>query len=189
MLLVCLALIASCAVACLLPTTREKPVALRDLIVDASVLPEGWTVQFGPAYPPQGKHLKHELEGMYVQFERTTAPAIAVHVVLRYGNELQAAASYLADGEFAKRDSVLTPWTVPEEWTYSPATADRSRFGCAEVEVLDRFVACIAVVQYDEYISIFRTPLGRDYMTLDDLERILRVIEKGMEQYLRRDDR
>jgi len=185
LLFACVALMFSCAVIYGQPKTRAQPVDIYDLMVDVSAFPQGWDVEFGPSHPPPGKHLRGEDEGLYVQFDARGFDAGAMHVVCRYKNDLQATGSFYVDNEFPKRDSVVTPWAVPEEWSYTSPVADRFKFACAELETLRRFRNCTAVAQYDEYISIFSTNVSPEYMTLEDLERVLRAIDERMTQHLK----
>lgn len=167
--------------------TRAQPVDMYDLMVDISTFPQGWEVEFGPSHPPPRKHLRGETEGLYLQFDARGFDAGAMHVVCRYKNDVQATVSFYVDNEFPKRDTVITPWAVPEEWSYESPIADRFKFACAELVILDRFQSCKAVAQYDEYISVFRTHVSPEYMTLEDVERILKAIDERMALYLAED--
>ena len=169
------------------PKTRAQPVNMYDLMIDVSAFPQGWDVEFGPSHPPPGKHIRGESEGLYVQFDVRGFDAGAMHVVCRYKNDLQATVSFYVDNEFPKRESVVTPWAVPEEWSYESPVADRFKFACAELELLSRFRSCKAVAQYGEYISVFRTHVSPEYMTLEDLERVLKAIDERMALYLAED--
>jgi len=41
--------------------------------------------------------------------------------------------------------------------------------------------------QYDEYFVIFNTYMSPDFMTYEDLERVLRAIDERMAHYLAED--
>ena len=167
------------------PKTRTPPVDMYNLMVDILAFPKGWDVEFGPSHPPPGKHLRGETEGLYLQFDARGSDAGAMHVVCRYKNDLQATVSFYVDNEFPKTDSVVTPWALPEEWSYESLTADRFKFACAELDILGRFQSCTAVAQYGEYISIFSTHVSPEYMALEDLERILKAIDESMAHYVK----
>lgn len=183
----CIALLLACAASASVfavmytrPKSREVLVDMRNLVVDRSVFPQGWELEFGPSHPPPGKHLKDEIESVYVQFSTSSSDALATHAVLRYQNDLQAIVSFYMSGEFVERDSVVTSWAVPEGWSYRSSTADRFKLACAELHVLSRFSNCTAVAQYDEYISVFRAHVPSESMTLQDLENILVTIDGRM---------
>ncbi len=178
-----------CGAAYTWPKPRATPVDLQGLLMDTSAFPPGWRLQFGPANPPPGKHLKDELEALYVQFVATDSSLGATHAVLRYRNSVQAAVSFWTTDEFSKESQLLTAWTVPKGWTYTSATADRFRFACAEFQGLDRFVSCHAVAQYEEYISVFHIRMSPGHMTPDDLAVILRAIDERMAHELGRAER
>lgn len=185
-------LILVCAVLALLvalyglPKQRAHPVDMYDLLVDTSVFPPGWRVEIEPRHPPPGKHIRKETESVYVQFVDKDSSIQAVHLVCRYRNNLQASISMFAEDEFPNRDQTLTPWSAPEEWTYESPIAKRFEFACAELDILGvgRLQSCKAIAQYDEYVSVFRTHMSPEYMTLEDLESILKTIDERMVQYL-----
>jgi hypothetical protein len=166
------------------PVARKAAPDMKHLVVDVSAFPQGWKVEFGPSHPPPGKQLEDEIEGVYVQFVADDSGATATHAVLKYQNGLQAAVSFFTSDEFRNRDSMVGPWAVPQDWSYTSLTADRFRFGCAEIEVLGRSSICHAVAQYDEYVSVFRIRVSSESMPLEDLERILRAIDERMARQL-----
>jgi hypothetical protein len=164
---------------------RTQPVDIYDLLVDVSAFPQGWYIESGPSHPPQGKYLRGETESLFLQFIGLEGDAM--HIVCRYDNDLQATISFHVDDEFAKREAVVTPWAIPQGWSYESQVADRFKFACAELVILSRFRNCTAVAQYDEYISIFSTHMSSEYMTLEDLQNILKAIDENMALYLAED--
>jgi hypothetical protein len=168
------------------PKTRTPPVELYALLVDASVFPEGWQLWRGPQPIPEQE--RGERESYYVTFRyEGLEPGIvgASHEAFRYRNEIEAANSFSRHG-FLNRH-VITPWALPDEWSYESPVADRFKFACAEVDILGSYWICEAVGQYDEFISVFYTLLSPEYMTLEDVERILVAIDDRMAFYLEKD--
>ena len=113
--------------------------------------------------------------------------------VFRYRNELEAATAF--DSDFLEREFLppwymITPWAVPEQWSYESPVAHPFKFACGEVD-MDGLGPpqweCTAVAQYDEYISVFTTDLSPEYMTLEDMERIQVAIDERMGLYLGED--
>ncbi|MGB3904695.1 MAG: hypothetical protein WBB22_07210 [Anaerolineae bacterium] len=188
----CVAPMALC-VASVWPTTRTPPVDMYELTIDLSAFPEAWLLGFGPVHPPgraQGE--RGEREMVMVDFypeSHDLGIRAAYHRVFRYRNELDAAIVYYADfrgGQFLPWH-MITPWAVPEEWAYESVVADRLKFACGEVDMSPLAAPrwdCKAVAQYDEFISVFATELSPDYMTLEDLERILVAIDERMAFHL-----
>jgi len=72
---------------------------------------------------------------------------------------------------------------VPKGWTYRPPHADRFEFGCKGGDGVSQPEGCSLILRYEEYIVVFATPIG-SYMALDDLRRILEVIDREMFDYL-----
>ena len=192
----CGLLVCACvAMAALGPGTRRThPVDMYDLMIDASVFPENWHVCIGPTPPPE--HIRSErgeLEFLLVGFcpegfEQGIGGA--QHAVFRYAPGLDVAIAYYY--EFSRREFsnryMITPYAIPEEWSYHSAVADRFRFACAELEpfgLARPMRTCTGVAQYDEYISVFGAHMS--HMTLEDMERILVAIDERMAFYLEKD--
>jgi hypothetical protein len=168
------------------PNAREDFADMRYLAADISMFPEGWELGYGPAHPPQGKHLRDESEGVFIQFDGEGIPAVATHTVLKYDNSFQASIFFFTNSEFAKSDAILSSWETPDGWSYRSIVANRFKFACAEMQVWDRFVSCKAVAQYDEYISIFQTPVSPRFMRMEDLHRLLKSIDERMGYFLKK---
>lgn len=171
------------------PKKKAHPVNMYDLMVDVAAFPQGryWHRELGPLPPPERKYLRDELKGLYVQFSYGKYEG-AMHEVLYYPNGLQATFSFYTLNEFPRFKEMVTPWGMPEGWTYSSPVADRFKFACAEFDIMGRTWTCTAVAQYDEYISIFTTPISPTApMTLEDLKRILKAIDERMVRYLKGD--
>ena len=186
----CGAMATAYAVPRLWPKVRTPPVAMSDLMLDTSAFPESWQSSGEPAYFPERE--QGERESMQAQFfpegsDRSTYGAC--HRVFKYRNEVDALYIYYLDfytGEFLPWH-MISQWAVPEEWSYESSFADRLRFACGEVDMSPLGPArseCTAVAQYDEYVSVFHTELAPQYMTLQDVERILLAIDERMAEYL-----
>jgi hypothetical protein len=203
-LLACLVLLLTCAgltavrQAVRRATARTERIDMLDLMLDVSVFPEEWERCIGPTQQPE--HLRperHASEFWFVGFCPTRSERFeqgidgAEHDVFRYGNPLEAATVFY--GTFLREDFsnryTASPWSVPEAWSYQSDTADGFRFACAEIESLDlrrRVMTCLTLAQYAEYVSSFSTTLDPEYMTLEQLERVLVAIDERMAQHLGR---
>lgn len=73
---------------------------------------------------------------------------------------------------------------IPKGWTYRPPHADRFEFGCRGGDGVSQPEGCSLILRYEEYIIVFSTPIG-SYMTLDDLRRVLEVIDQEMSNHLK----
>lgn len=74
---------------------------------------------------------------------------------------------------------------IPQGWSYRPPHADRFEFGCRGGNGRAQPEWCGFIVRYEEYIIVFDTPIA-SYMTLEDLQRIMGVIDREMTDYLKR---
>ena len=71
---------------------------------------------------------------------------------------------------------------TPQGWTYRPLHADRFEFGCTgDNKAFPE--GCGFIIRYSEYVIVFSTPVN-GYMTLQDLTRVLDVIDREMDQHL-----
>jgi hypothetical protein len=175
------------------PATRTPPVDMHDLMSDVSAFPQNWRLCLGPVHLPKRVHAEHgEREMLMVDFDADGMGGRhygAYHRVFRYRNGLDATMVFYLDfyrGEFLPWHMV-TGWAVPQEWSYESLVADRFRFACGEVEMSPLGPPtweCTAVAQYDEYVSVFHTDLAAEYMTLEDIERILAAIDDRMALHL-----
>lgn len=187
---VCLAMTTLYVVPRVWPMRRTPPVPTSDLMLDISAFPENWWSSGAPA--DFIVRLHGERECVQAQFFPEGSDRRiygAYHRVFRYRNEVDALYIYYLDfygGEFLPWHMV-TQWAVPEEWSYESPVADRLKFACGEVDMSPLGPPrweCEAVAQYDEYVSVFHTELDPDYMTLQDVERILVSIDERMALYL-----
>ncbi|MBC7264520.1 MAG: hypothetical protein H5T64_09245 [Chloroflexi bacterium] len=165
------------------PTVRTPPVDMRDLMVDATPFPPDWRVVRGPEPQPERSSLDWGDENLSVGLQPTGDRGFASHYVFKFRNE--AAAMY---GHFwILRQGVLFPShresKIPAEWTYRSPIADDWRFACVDYGQGKR-MWCAAMARYDEYISVLNTTVSSEYMTLKDLEGILRAIDERMAQCL-----
>jgi len=204
-LLACLALLLTCGaltalrVATRRAMTRTEHIDMFELMLDVSPFPEEWERCVGPAQQPE--HLRperHASEFWFVGFCPRGFDGFeqgidgAEHDIYRYGDTLAAATMFYVSfsrDDFSNRYTV-SPWSLPEGWSYESDTADQFRFACAEIEPfeLGRVVTkCRAVAQYAGFISSFSTTLEPEYMTLEELERVLAAIDDRMATYLGKD--
>jgi hypothetical protein len=181
------------------PTPRTPPVDMRNLMLDVSHFPDEWQRCIGPTQQPEHVHPEQgAAELWFVGFCPTGFNGFqqgidgAEHDVFRYRDPMEATTRFyvtFSRDEFSNRYTI-SPWSVPEVWSYESETADRFRFACAEVEPFDlgRVVThCTALAQYSEYISVFGTTLEPEYMTLRDLVHVLVAVDERMARYLEKD--
>jgi hypothetical protein len=187
--LVWAAVATACSALRVCPVRRAAPVEMYDLMLDLSVLPDGWKVCAGPG--PIPKRERGETEALLVGFCPPDFEGIGgTHQeIYRYGNELVAASVY--NREFQAREfpkhNMIVPWAVPEEWSYQSPVADHFKFACGETGSPHQVTVCAAVARYDEYVSVLVTHPIPDNITLEQVEGLLIAIDERMEFYLRKD--
>ncbi len=72
---------------------------------------------------------------------------------------------------------------IPQGWRYRPSHADRFELRCWGGDGIVQPELCGFIVRYEEYLIVFDTPIA-SYMTLEDLRRILEVIDREMVDFL-----
>ncbi|MGB8644600.1 MAG: hypothetical protein WCF84_05135 [Anaerolineae bacterium] len=171
-------------VACLrAEPTPSRNFKIQDLLIDLSVMPTDWYVS-NPLHPfPENRGQQESIE---IQFDAKSPTLYGTqHLVFRYTTKSAATWEYQdqAQGEFGVA-LLVKPWHAPPELPYTSPIADQFRFECADVKFYDVQTNCVAMAQYDEYISIISTHMDPSLMTFADMGRILRAIDAKMAQYL-----
>lgn len=164
---------------------REQPVPERsfttlDLLIGLSDMPPGWTIGYGPG---KGRSYISPKEdgseiGFYVSDDRVPRGRdTAGQGVYRYRSPEAAKEVY--------RDMVLPrAGKMPAGWTYRSPVADQSDFTCYDYEGREPYPFCEWSARYEEYVVIFSSWLIPGYMSLEDMERVVRAIDMRMAQYL-----
>jgi len=190
MLVACAAAASACTALPSQRVTRTPAVDTHDLMLDQAVSASGWELCAGPE--PLPKRERGEAESLLVWFCPPGFDGVGgTHQeVYRYRSELAATWAY--NPEFLARElpryNMTTPWAVPDEWSYQSPVADQFTFACGEQDsALFPTTVCVAVAQYDEYVSVLVTHPTRDNMTLEQVEGLLIAIDERMEFYLRKD--
>jgi hypothetical protein len=158
------------------PTEREPPIALSDLIVTTDVFPPGWKMVGTPEPEPEQFELDWGEDNVFTRFQLMVNQGSATHYIFKFRNEASAKFGLFR----IRRQGYLFPSTriPPEGWKYRSPIADYWVFGCTDAKV------CTALGRYDEFISVFRTSINPDYMSLEALEDILKVIDETISKHI-----
>lgn len=166
---------------------------IEELLIDESVFPEGWKVDpAGPSAPakaPLGGLKSIERTSLHFYIWGVSGEQIWSGVA---GEQIHRFWSVNDAVEEFERQMGLafavgkydTPWVVPAELPYQSSAADRVFFACS---VHGSIPMCRMIGQYDEYFVIFNTHMSPDFMTYEDLERVLQAIDERMAHYLAED--
>jgi len=168
----------SCVRRYLQPTQRKPELSIRHFLESQlEALPPGWTL---------GK------ADIWTDTDFTWAQW-AVAVNFKYKKSLHFAGEeihvfpnpYLAQIIERPSPSSVTAGTgyVPMGWTYHPPHADQFEFGCSGGDEVAQPEGCSLILRYEEYVIVFGTSIA-DYMTLEDLKRLLEVIDREMADFL-----
>ena len=161
----------------LLPSSkREPPIILSNLLLTSDYFPSGWKADGFPEPEPEQFELDWGEENLFIGFQPTGYEGYATHYIYKFRNKAAAKYGLL----MIKQQGLLTPYSseTPIGWSYRSPIANDWLFGCIDSK------GCTALARYDEFISVFRTNTDSKYMTSDDLETILKAIDKKMNRYL-----
>jgi hypothetical protein len=146
------------------------------LLLDETAFPP--ETKAGPTMPMPNKLGSRESRGLtfYGRF------GIANHDVYRYRSAMQAASTFERETTLWFPNTQFSgPWTVPSELSYQSSIADRFYLACS-IEM--GIPMCNGIAQYEEYFIRFNVHMHPEYMTYQDLERVLRAMDERMVQYL-----
>jgi len=150
------------------------PCDISALLVDETVFPPGWEQQGPPS--SKGAPVSFGVERRGVSFS-TRSRGVAVQHVYR-GTDARATSEAYSDfmSDFAVREGE-TEWVLPPGLTFESSLADQFRVGCST----DRgsgVQRCQFIAQYQAYLVRFHTYMSPDLMNFDDLERVLRDVDR-----------
>jgi hypothetical protein len=158
----------------------ERSFTTKELLIGLSDMPPGWEVSWGPE---KSKDYISTHDSFAIAFIVNDANLPfgrrgALHAVYRYRSARAAEGIY--------KDVVLPGQVgkMPGEWTYQSPIADQSHFACYDYEGREPYPVCEWSARYEEYIVDFFSWLIPGYMSLEDMERVVRAIDARMAHYL-----
>ena len=184
--------------ACRLVTATPPPPeisvgALRDLLIDRSLLPWNWWADAPPRPLPYEEKPAMVVQDLWIHYSRNgdaDTMASINHVVYYCGDPRAAARAYRKLPGWFYNASRVTPYAAPEWLPYESPVADRFRFECAEFQGIAygdypaiASMRCVAVGQYGSYITGFDLSVSspeemRELAPL--LESLLETIDERM---------
>lgn len=157
----------------------ERSFTTLDLLIELSDMPVGWRVSDGPGRAEDYISSK-DASGIVFIAGTDWQRRVASHRVYRYRSVKAAKGVY---------EYLVLPDQVgktPAEWAYQSPVADQSYFACYDYEGREPYPICEWSARYEEYVVIFHSWLVPGYMSLEDLERVVRAIDARMAEYLGR---
>lgn len=169
----------SCALLAI-PSRRDPPVALRELLIDESALPAGWRAGEVSSIP-RGASDDHGDETLMIGF---IGPSTlqghdgAYHLIYRFRNSALAAQVYKTmQNDILFFREAADSGKHPADWQYRSPIADDWRFAC-------EFRGCGAIARYDEFVSVFSASMTTSSMAPAALEAALKAIDQRMAEKL-----
>jgi hypothetical protein len=179
-----------CVLSSVTPTVSPSlsAVVLTQLLIDTSVLPDGWYVCEGPG---EFSEQQGQQDSVYVGFCNKTFESPTFHILLSYKDSEYASTKYRQYlPAYFNSVGRLTPWELPDALNYQSETADQFQFACANFRVLSdtsvKYTKCVAMARYEDVVSVLITYPLDGAMSYADLENILQAIDEQMSTYLKR---
>lgn len=174
------------AIAALSSCVPEQPTPQRSfttmsLLIGLSDMPRGWKVGYGPG---RGRsYISPKEDGSEIGFYVSDARILpgrdtAYQGAYRYRSAKAAKGVY---------EDMVLPGQVgetPAGWSYQSPIADQSYFACYDYEGREPYPICKWSARYEEYVVVFSSWLIPGYMSLEDMERVVRAIDARMAEYL-----
>jgi len=158
------------------PGAPQRDFSIEALLLDETAFPPGTNA--GPVSSRPNRLGSRENRGLtfYGQF------GIANHDVYRYRSAGQAASRFERELTLSFPNTPFWgPWAPPVELPYQSTAADRFHLACG---IGVGTPMCIVTAQYEEYLIRFNVHMHPEFMTYQDLERVLRAIDERMARNL-----
>jgi hypothetical protein len=157
------------------PTAAERTFKTADLLIGVADMPLGYS-----SYEPFSSREFSCAECASVQFPKLNSTAVATMDVFRY---LRTGAAQRLFDEVI----LVAPHLYPETpWDYQSAVADKTYFGCFELNEKEAAPVCQWVGLYEEFIVVFRTLLGPDGMSLNEMKNVVQTIDQRLADHLKK---
>jgi len=161
------------------PRAPERSFTPEDLLIDQDIAPPGWELT-DPTFPAGDTLCTRESASIgYMVNDGGQSIQGGTHSVYRH--QTRGIARRTFDKVYL---SALKLQASHDGWTYQSQIAERSHFGCYNV---NQVVYCEWGAQYEEYIVVFgaRLPPGEvSLANLEQIEKIVRAIDARMAAYL-----
>jgi hypothetical protein len=148
-----------------------RPSITIDLLIDEAIMPVGWTLTERHEIAKNAHHLSVGDSAVVVfEVKDSQLPNRTEQYIHRYRNSAAAKGVY---AEFIRPSG-----STPSSWNYRSPLADESVFVCRGGGEL--YPKCEWSARYEEYIVTVYSWLIPGYMSLPDLERVVKEIDSRM---------
>ncbi len=171
------------------PTPKVRDFALRELFIHLSDLSSDCRFEHPPTELAYEDNVGAE-EAFSTRFICDSRSAIGGYAIYRFRNSQAAVSGYRhIQREWFYNAFRITPYMTPDWIGYQNLVADQIRFACADFQDYTelRYRRCVAVSQYEEYVSAFSFGISPPERMADYtgfLEQMLRAIDEWMADYL-----
>ena len=166
---------------------RRVESQLYNCAIDAPDFPSGWRLIRRETYDVTSRGIPgNGLGGIEAIFNRKgfSGALYAFHAILAYSTPERAAIAIERSPRVFYDASRLTPW-LEFDVTQIDLSADAFRAGCAYLETDDADISrkhCHFLAQYGRFLTTFQTPVLPEYISEEEMVRVLQAVDEGMLQ-------
>lgn len=140
---------------------------IEKLLINVTDMPSGWKILEGPKYIPDVTVVSAIGIGFFA--EKSAPRDKAFHLVYKYNTD--------ADMEWIFEYKYGWSGKTPDNWVYKSDKADEMYMTCYNWEGREPF-SCEYGARYNNIITTFQTWMIPGYMSVNDIERIARIIDE-----------
>jgi len=157
---------------------------IEELLIDASVLPEGWSASEAGPHPISRAPLGGTKSVESIEFVFYAYGGSAFEEIRRFKSYQEAVEEFARQKRQVFRVTKFnTPWVVPEGLSYKSPVADQFHYACSQ-DVGSLWSDCAYIARYGVYFVQFHTDMLPGYMSYTDLEKVLQAIDARMAPYV-----
>ncbi len=158
---------------------------IQECLIDVSVFPDGWTVASEPQpYDSPDRVLPGRAKGgVMAEFHQSEYNARAFQEVFLYANENKAAKEFVRQQpSYFSSAGRLSEWT-DQRIISDGDIANERRFACAYFEGSTNnqpIHYCPMMARYGPFLTMFSTWQSPEYMSFEEMIRIVKAIDEDM---------
>ena len=167
----------------------NRPFTTEALLLTAEDVPSHWYLaRIAPLGPSIGfGDEEDDREAMFTHPDDEAQLVFSSHMVLRFESSREAERWYKRNFPSWFNDNSIAvdePWQTPPELSYRSSVADQFRVACTINNIAGPTQVCKMMAQYEEYVTIFRSTIEADTLTLPEFDGLVRRIDEIMIEHL-----
>ena len=152
------------------------PEFFHSMFVSIEYFPDGWNI---------GNPHEEEAHGIGIldscSIEFLVRNGVAFEDINEYKSIFSAKEDYQKKlvSEYIVREGLDSTWKIPNNININDISADESYLACADIGYVPM---CRLLARYGKYIVIFNTHMNSEFMTIDNLEKVIYGLDGSIHQ-------